>query len=126
VIGRPSTTWPRRVGGRVLRGVEVGVVELAPRQVVAQRHALVGEVRVEERERVALQVVAALRATETRLPLPRKLFCDSWIEVVRPDSCEIAQAEHEAARRGFLDRVDDVDLVVWCRDAAFSTSTVSK
>src|SRR3546814_4115402 len=58
---------PGGAGGGILRGVEFGVVELAPPQVVAQRQAAIGEVRIEERERVALQVDVALDRKSTRL-----------------------------------------------------------
>ena len=49
----------RAVGAVVLGGVVVGVVQLAPGQVVAQRHARIGEERVGVGEAVAFQVAAA-------------------------------------------------------------------
>ena len=100
------------VGGRVLRGVEVGVVELAPGQVVAQRDAVVGEVGVGVGEVEALLVVAALRLHRHAVAAAEEVVLRQLDLRGQLAELRIAQAEHEAARGGFLQVVDHVDLVV--------------
>ncbi|KAG1206296.1 hypothetical protein G6F35_011255 [Rhizopus arrhizus] len=106
----------RTIGAVVLRGVEVGVVQFAPGQVVAQRHAVIGEVRIGVAEAIALQVAAARGFDRHAVAAAEEVVLRQLHRGGHAVGLRVAQAEHEAAGGGFLDVVYDVDLVVAAAD----------
>ena len=104
-----------RAGGRVLGRVELGVVELAPPQVVAQRHAAVGEVRVHEGERVALQVDVALCFDRDPVAAAEEVVLRQLHRRGHTRQLRVAEAEGEAARGRLGDAEHHVHFVIAAR-----------
>src|SRR5690606_5141536 len=95
---------------------ELRVVELAPPQVVAQRQAVVAEVRVHVRERIALQVDVALRLDGDAVAAAEEVVLRQLHRGGHAGQLRIADAEHEAARGRLGDAELDVDQVLAARD----------